>query len=306
MLSPDAGWVVASTTADPIVPLTVALRQRNSEKLQQFFDVVSDPRSPHYGTYKTLAEVRDLVAPSAADVKSVIAYFEAHGMSSFELLPSGDFLKMRGRVSAVNEALATDMTLWRNKDMKKAVWRALAPYSLPAEVAALVDFVSGVHHFPQTNKPRFFSPDAQFAIGPNDLRTRYNVTDFAVASSFNNTQAVAEFQGQYFSPQDLAQFFSQYQANFTSVDTVAGIVGPNSGAPGVEAELDIQYIMGVNPGAPTYFYSQSSFDFWSDLTNWIGILNSDPKPPLVHSISYGEQAEHQTSEAYKTRFDKEM
>lgn len=61
--------------------------------------------------------------------------------------------------------------------------------------------------------------------------------------------------------------------------------------------------MGVNPNSSTYFYSQASNDFWSDLTSWIAILKADPRPPLVHSISYGEQAEHQTSEAYKVRFD---
>lgn len=130
------------------------------------------------------------------------------------------------------------------------------------------------------------------------------MTDFS-PSNVNNTQAVAEFQGQYYSPQDLTQFFSQFFPGKNS--TVAGVIGPNSaGSPGVEAELDIQYIMGVNPNAPTYFYSQSSFEFWSDLTNWITVLNSDPKPPLVHSVSYGEQAEHTVSASYKDRFNTEM
>ena len=62
----------------------------------------------------------------------------------------------------------------------------------------------------------------------------------------------------------------------------------------------------MNPNVPTYFYSQSSFEFWSDLTNWITVLNSDPKPPLVHSVSYGEQAEHTVSASYKDRFNTEM
>jgi hypothetical protein len=52
---------------------------------------------------------------------------------------------------------------------------------------------------------------------------------------------VAEFQGQYYSPSDLTQFFSQYFPGKNS--TVAGVIGPNmAGSPGVEAELDIQVI----------------------------------------------------------------
>jgi tripeptidyl-peptidase-1 len=305
MLTPDDGWKAVDTEEDPVVPLTVALKQKNLQKLKAFFDVVSDPREATYGEYKSLDEIRALVAPSSSSVKRVVSFFQQRGFGSFELLPSGDFLRMRGRVSAVNAALATDMTQWHSATQERSVWRALTPYSLPAELAALVDYVSGVHHFPRV-KARFFSPKSQFAIGPNDLRTRYNVTDYA-SGSVNNTQAVAEFQGQYYSPQDLVQFFQQYVPANSSDANVAGVIGPNIGSsPGVEAELDIQYIMGVNPGAPTYFYSQASFDFWSDLTSWIGVLNSDPKPPLVHSISYGEQAEHQTSEAYKQRFETEM
>ena len=239
MLSPDDGWKVVDTEEDPVVPLTVALRQQNLQKLKTFFEAVSDPREATYGQYKSLDEIRALVAPSSGSVKRVVSYFKAHGFGSFELLPSGDFLRMRGRVSAVNAALATDMAQWHSAAQRRSIWRALSPYSLPEEVAALVDYVSGVHHFPRA-KARFFSPKAQFAIGPNDLRTRYNVTDYN-NESVNNTQAVAEFQGQYYSPTDLTQFFQQYVPANASDSTVAGVIGPNIGAsPGVEAELDIQ------------------------------------------------------------------
>ncbi len=77
-------------------------------------------------------------------------------------------------------------------------------------------------------------------IGPNDLRTRYNVTDVSAGRQWNATQAVAEFQGQYYSQSDLTQFFQQYQPG-NYVQQPAGVIGPNqSGDPGVEAELDIQ------------------------------------------------------------------
>ena len=82
--------------------------------------------------------------------------------------------------------------------------------------------------------------------------------------------AVAEFQGQYYSPSDLKQFFAQFVKN-SNADTVAGVRPPNSNnpnAPGTEASLDIQYIMGVAPNITTYFYASATMDFWSALTTW--------------------------------------
>lgn len=159
---------------------------------------------------------------------------------------------MKGHPDVIDKCFQTEMKLWKKGE--KTIWRSLKPYSLPRQVGRLVDFVSNIHHFPKEIKTKFFSPQDTPAVGPNDLRTRYNVTDWATPN-VNNTQAVAEFQGQYYSQSDLNQFFGQFQPGKNS--TVAKIIGPNNGnAPGIEAELDIQYIMGVNPNTATYFYSQ--------------------------------------------------
>jgi tripeptidyl-peptidase-1 len=305
MLEPKAGWTVKFTDEKPLLPLTVALKQRNTKHLKAFFEKVSNPRSSTYGKYKSLKEVNKMVAPSAAHVKKVTKYFKTAGFKIVGLSKSGDFLTVKATPAVINAALKTDIQLWHNKNTGGQIWRALTPYSFPAAIGSKIDFVSGVHHFPNPKKGVFLTPASTYAIGPTDLRTRYNVTDFASGNA-NNTQAVAEFQGQYYSPTDLETFFEKYVPGNKNA-TVAGVVGPNLGSdPGVEAELDIQYIMGVNPDTPTYFYSQQSFEFFSDLTNWITILNDDPSPPLVHSISYGEQKEHQTSSSYKSRFETEM
>eukprot|EP01048_Picozoa_sp_COSAG05_P020598 COSAG05_NODE_3539_length_2003_cov_2.410189_2_plen_290_part_00 len=57
---------------------------------------------------------------------------------------------------------------------------------------------------------------------------------------------------------------------------------------GIEAELDIQYIMGVSVGVKTEFYEFPGQDFGADLDMWTGNL-SMPDAPYVHSVSYGWQ-----------------
>ena len=58
-------------------------------------------------------------------------------------------------------------------------------------------------------------------------------------------------------------------------------------------QLDIQYIMGVAPNIQSWFYSNPSFDFWTDLTAWTALLANESVIPWVHSISYGDQGEFQ-------------
>lgn len=59
--------------------------------------------------------------------------------------------------------------------------------------------------------------------------------------------------------------------------------------PGIEAELDIQYIMGIAPGIKTEFWEYKSMAFCKDLKNWTEALLADDHIALVHSVSYGWQ-----------------
>jgi tripeptidyl-peptidase-1 len=302
-LAVPEGWESSPSADSPTLPLTIVLKKPGAAKLAAFVAQVSDPKSKMYGQYKTLEEVRAMVAPSERVVSRVVNHLENFGFKEIEVMASGDLIRLKGTPAVINEAFDTVVMRFHHAKLG-FTYRSVVPYSLDDVLAPHVDLVSGILHFPTQHKGAFYSPADSVPIGPSNLRTRYNVTD-SFSGSTNATQAVAEFQGQYYSPQDLDTFFSKFvPGGNASVDKV---IGPNNANDaGVEAELDIQYIMGVNPNAPTYFYSQSSFEFWSDLTAWIAVLNNDPKPPLVHSISYGEQKEHQTSGSYKANFDTEM
>jgi tripeptidyl-peptidase-1 len=105
-----------------------------------------------------------------------------------------------------------------------------------------------------------------------------------------NTMAVAEFQGQFFEERDLRMFSS---ACGTPVD-VAAVVGANKSSAGVEAELDIQYIKSVAPGIPLTVIYDASFS----LLAWANQLVSLDAPPLVASVSYGNDEAQQVSVAY--------
>jgi hypothetical protein len=56
-----------------------------------------------------------------------------------------------------------------------------------------------------------------------------------------------------------------------------------------EATLDVEYIMAMGSYAPTYYYAyDDTNDVIQLFLEYAMDLANDPKPPLIHSISYGE------------------
>lgn len=58
------GWAPARSSKNPVLPFTVALKQRNTETLSALFNRVSNPRDTQYGKYKSLDEIAEMVRRS--------------------------------------------------------------------------------------------------------------------------------------------------------------------------------------------------------------------------------------------------
>jgi subtilase family serine protease len=104
-------------------------------------------------------------------------------------------------------------------------------------------------------------------------------------------QAVVEFQGEFMNTSDLSVFFRRFVPDYTAGDDVVSrFVGPHhEDSKGIEAELDVQYLMGVAPGVHTEFWEFPSQDFGSDLNAWTTQVLVTKDAPLVWSVSYGWQ-----------------
>merc|ERR1712227_1179924 len=105
-------------------------------------------------------------------------------------------------------------------------------------------------------------------VTPSTLLDTYNVSGVKPSGNDKNRQAVAEFQGQVMKPADLSSFFKQFVKGSTA-DSIHKFVGDKGQglAGGVEASLDVDYIMGVAPGVLTEFWYWKGMDFCADLQN---------------------------------------
>ena len=90
---------------------------------------------------------------------------------------------------------------------------------------------------------------------------------------------------------DTKQFFQQYVPNAKAGDEkLYKVVGTNDqGRSGVEAALDVEYIMGVAPGVLTEFWGYQQQDFCADLQQFSQKILDTEDAPNVFSISYGWQ-----------------
>ena len=124
------------------------------------------------------------------------------------------------------------------------------------------------------------------AVTPQTIASLYNIPPNILQT--NGSQMVGEFERQYYSPSDLDMFFREM--GIVGADTPVTVIGMNNASdPGLEANLDIQYIMGVARGVPTTLwsiYAKTTVEIDHILTLEYALGNAT-SPPLVNSLSYG-------------------
>ena len=243
--------------------LTVALKvdPKARAKLESIFWEVSDPEHANYGNHLTLEELAAVMAVPSSRVEKVVQYFKTNGATKVVVSPTNDKLSITIPITKLETALRTTIGKFTHKDNAKVnVLRASTAYSLPEDIAKEVDMVGELLQFPALRRkdltnlqgsgtwPNSCSSQSTCSglVQPEVIRQRYNLpnqTEYekllgGYVNAQANSMAVAEFQGQYFEPTDLASF-SKACNRKVEVDTVTG---GNKNSAGVEAELDIEYV----------------------------------------------------------------
>ncbi|EDO41785.1 predicted protein [Nematostella vectensis] len=321
------GWVLdGRVPSQATLKLTFALKQRNLAALEKLFWQVSDPDSRFYGRHWSLEQLSNLISPSKKTESVIKKWLRASGIV-FERCTSvitRDFLTCEmPRETAENLLPGATFHYFRHSKLSKPVIRSTHHYSVPFKVAQHLDFVGGVLRFPAVNwapakakredfgsndvKDVLLGDDIGIHIGvyPSVLRDRYNVSD-TVGSHPNNSQCIAQFLEQFYSPTDLKEFFLLFGGSFTHLDKVAKVIGPDSGRPGVEASLDTQYIMSLGANITTWFWSTGGrHEKQEPFLEWLVAISNNSQVPWVHSVSYGDN-EDSLSADYMRRISTEF
>eukprot|EP00931_Biecheleriopsis_adriatica_P049177 TRINITY_DN28438_c0_g1_i1.p1 TRINITY_DN28438_c0_g1~~TRINITY_DN28438_c0_g1_i1.p1 ORF type:complete len:771 (-),score=102.08 TRINITY_DN28438_c0_g1_i1:21-2333(-) len=137
-----------------------------------------------------------------------------------------------------------------------------------------------------------------------DLRKLYKVPSEYRNLDMKNSQALASFFNISTSEADASLFHNimgtRRQPNVT-------FVGHKSGA-GVEGNIDLQWIQAMGNNVPTTYWATPGGDpahAHEPFLEWLVDLANTSQPPLVHSLSYGEN-EADYSLAYENRGNLEL
>ncbi|KAJ7627368.1 family S53 protease [Roridomyces roridus] len=291
--------------------LRIALTPGDMQGLEARTYEVSDPASAKYGQHLAVDEVASYVAPTPEALSAVSSWLSAANISTRSISPAGDLLQISLPVQTADELFATSFDAFSHQASGRRVVRALE-YSVPAAVKEYIQFVHPVVSFPAPPPPTLaqrakittITTDVRLpsngscgtTVTPSCLQEIYKIPKKRATSSGNGI-AVAGYANQYANFKDLSKFITQMRpdlgpnANFT-VDMIDG--GANEqlmGEAGDEADLDIQYTVGVASGVPVTFVSVG-FDFSDEVDGFIDIVNhiigmSAETRPTVLSTSFG-------------------
>jgi tripeptidyl-peptidase-1 len=254
------GWHVGRPAKpDEAVQVIVQVRRPAMEQLKALALAVSTPGSPKYSQFLSAEEARSFAAPKEEDTAAVRAWLQPASTRLVES-PRG-VLHATLRAADAARLLATEFRVvysTRGGAVQEVV-RA-GRYSLPPQLQPLVEAVHGLHGLPLPERVTVRSHGAKSSVGsepvevlPAVIRKLYGFEATKASGNPKVRQAVAEFQGQLMNQTDVDAFFAQYVPGAAPGDSrVFAFHGePEKGGDGIEAMLDIEYMMGVSPGLKT-------------------------------------------------------
>lgn len=291
--------------ADYSVALSVMVHVDDERRadLERVFWEVSDPNHANYGKHLSRDQVTELLAVPQDRVDRIQQYLAGHGCTDVNVEPQQDVVSVVCPASVIESALNTELHFFTHRDQADVqIVRASQHYHLPDHMTRDISMVGELLQFPllkQRNLVRVGEGGGQWPdtcsgptgpictgfVTPAVLSARYrhpNATDSEKPVP-GNSMAVAEFQGQTYSTADLDTFSSACSVP-QGVDRDVGSGRDDSKKSGVEAALDIEYIKAVAPAVPlTVVYA-----FVSSFLQWCTRITNLNNPPLVHSVSYGQ------------------
>ncbi|KAJ7251397.1 family S53 protease [Mycena rebaudengoi] len=302
--------------SDQSLTLRIALASNNITGLEKVLLDISTPSSPNYGKYLTKDEVNAYIAPSTEALTAVHQWFSSTNITTV----SGtavDWLTVAVPISTANRLMAANYETFLHLDSGTEYARTLS-YSLPASVAPYIDHIHPSTGFTTPLRPtvatfKSVSPtvkdSCEHTITPECLQRLYGIPSTA-AKQPNNRIAVAGFIEQFANKEDMKTFLETFRTDMSSDTTFAteklddGQNPQELSLAGAEANLDVQYTVGIATGVPVTFVSVGNRSQNHDgLGGFLDIVNfflDQDDIPQVMTTSYGqEEADLSRSMAFK-------
>jgi tripeptidyl-peptidase-1 len=319
----NVGWKMQSLAAnEQVVKLQIALQQNDVAGFEQHVLDISTPSHPKYGLhFEDHDEMKRMILPSAETVSSVSSWLKAAGIDNVEI--DSDWATFKTTVGVANKLLDTQFAWYVSEEAKpRKVLRTLE-YSVPDDVAEHINLIQPTTRFAAIRENHEVAHEivglqlasvanstvnCDATITPQCLKTLYKI-DYKPDAKSGSKVAFASYLEEYARYSDLALFEKNILPeavgqNFSVVQFSGGLNAQNSSDDSGEANLDLQYIVGVSSPLPVTEYSTGGRGPWVADLDQPDLADSGNEPyleflqgvlklpqselPQVISTSYGE------------------
>lgn len=270
------GWKRDSIPhSQQLLRLHIALRPQNVETFEQTLVNISSPDNVLYGQHMSRDEVESMLKASDESRAAVWNWLIEASIPSSNITDRGDWLQVTTLVPTAESLLNNTFFWYREVSSGQRRIRTLQ-YSVPGEVAAYINVIQPTTRFGQMSPQRmdtvFCLPKVALqdtdqhiqtpgfnrtfcneSITPKCLKAIYNV-HYQAEPNNGNKIGVASFLNESARYSDLALFQEKLTpaALGQNVTVVSINNATNDQSPGgsSEANLDIQYIIGMATGVP--------------------------------------------------------
>lgn len=267
--------------------LGVNFRPSHPRQLAAFAAAVSDPHSPSYHRFLSVAQFRSRFGPSPSKVAAVDSYLRSHGLSVGAPSANGLFQPVSGSAAQVSAAFAVPLAKVKARSGAVLTGAIQAP-KLPSAVAASVSSIPGLHPWtnpvpaglqsalpapassslPASTSSPSSSPistcsgmSGDYFLSPSALASYYKLGAFYAKGMTGGTPiGLIEFSS--FSSSDVSTW-----ENCIGVKTPVNVVTVGS-APSLSAAMeptaDIEQLSALAPSSPiTVYQGTSALDVWN-------------------------------------------
>ncbi|KAJ7916826.1 subtilisin-like protein [Mycena leptocephala] len=301
-----------------VLTLRFGLTPNNLSGLQEKLVSISTPGNLDFRQWLSKDEVKSFVQPSNLTVAAFNSFAAANGLKATVISPNGDWLSLTLTVSHANQLFGAHFEKFSHASLTEPITRTLT-ISLPSELIGKVDVVHPSTSFtgrnpgfaqlpfhPQSTEKRtepiasYNSSRPDGIVTPTHLQKIYGIPS-TPATQKNNKILVTGYIGVSPNRTDISTFLEQFRPdippnttfNLITIDNVTNQDPEDFAILVLEADLDVEYTVGVATGIPVEFLSvggrpDSNFsDLATDLLDTNTFLAGVDNPPSVVTTSYG-------------------
>ncbi|KAI9810165.1 MAG: vesicle formation at the endoplasmic reticulum [Phylliscum demangeonii] len=283
---PDGWLLLGKPEPERRVRFRIALRSPNQALFEQRVLEISTPDHPRYGQHMKRNEMKGMLRPAPEATQSTLRWLHEAGVPTNDIEEDGEWISFTSELGQAETVLNATFYRFRSKFNEAEAIRTLE-YSVPQRLHRYVEMVQPTTRFGQIRPQHSTIHDATVlrkapsianalvgdgpskpldtdscnsTMTPLCLRDLYDMGDYRGDPGNGNKLGIAGYLGEEGQYDDLKMFCAQYAPyasghNFTFRSINGGQRKRNATSDSVEANLDIQYSLGLSYPTPSVYYA---------------------------------------------------